>query len=112
MMTNDSSLETLTVLQLKDLLLSVNPPIVLDVREEHEIAICALPTFVHIALGDLAQKWHQLPRDATIATLCHHGYRSLRAALFLKGLGFDHVANIQGGIQAWAEQIDLNMMQY
>jgi len=112
MMTNDFSVETVTVLQLRDLLLSVNPPIVLDVREKHEVAVCALPTFVHIPLGDLVREWHQLPKGATIVTLCHHGYRSLKAALFLKSLGFECVANIQGGIQAWAEQIDLDMPQY
>lgn len=111
-MTNYDSVETITVLQLKNLLISVNPPIVLDVREEQELAVCALPTFVHIPLGDLAQEWHRLPKGATIVTLCHHGYRSLKAALFLKSLGFNYVANIQGGIQAWAEQIDPEMTQY
>ena len=112
MMSFDSCLETITPLQLKELLITDNPPIVLDVREDEELKICALPTFVHIPLSNLSYEWHQLPKDRLIVTLCHHGYRSLQAALLLKSHGFDHVLNLEGGIHAWAVQVDPSMEPY
>lgn len=107
-----SNLETISVIQLKDLLETDNPPLVLDVREAEEITICALPNFVHIPLGNLSHEWNHLPKNQFIVTLCHHGYRSLQAALFLKKHGFDQVANLTGGIHAWADQVDPSMKVY
>jgi rhodanese-related sulfurtransferase len=112
MMSDESTVEVITAPQLKKLLATDHPPIVLDVREDDELKICAMPTFIHISLGDLSQKWNQLPKDQLIVTVCHHGYRSLQAALFLKSHGFDQVLNLEGGIQAWADQVDADMVQY
>jgi rhodanese-related sulfurtransferase len=111
-MSAESYLETISVIQLKDLLDTNNPPLILDVREAEEVNICALPNFVHIPLGELSHEWNHLPRNQLIVTLCHHGYRSLQAALFLKNLGFDQVANLTGGIHAWADQVDPSMKVY
>eukprot|EP01038_Epipyxis_sp_PR26KG_P001821 gene1821-biopygen1315 len=41
-----------------------------------------------------------------IACLCHHGARSLRVASFLQHHGFEHLANITGGIDAWSHESD------
>lgn len=112
MMLSDSSIQTITVVQLKELLAKDIPPIVLDVREATEVKICALPTFIHIPLGSLSHELEQLPEGRVIVTLCHHGRRSLQAALFLKSHGFDQVWNLAGGIHAWAEQVDPSMNRY
>lgn len=111
-MSFDSSSETISVVQLNELLASDNPPLVLDVRESEELKTCTLPAFVHIPLGNLSSEWKHLPQNQLIVTLCHHGYRSLQAALFLKSHGFDQVANLTGGIQAWADQVDPSMKVY
>lgn len=108
----DDSMETITPVQLKEHLVSDNPPIILDVREAAELNICVLPKVVHIPLGSLASEWDQLRKDRLIVTLCHHGYRSMQAALFLKSHGFLHVMNLTGGIHAWAEQVDQGMKRY
>lgn len=109
-------IQSITVLQLKELLIQGPPPLVLDVREEEELKICALPTFVHIPLsdllGNLSHEWEKLPIDRVIVMLCHHGRRSLQAALFLKSKGYDQVLNLAGGIHAWATQIDGTMARY
>ena len=42
----------------------------------------------------------------------HHGIRSLNVARYLAHVGFEHVANLQGGIDAWARQIDPTMARY
>lgn len=87
-------------------------PLILDVRETEELKICALPIFLHIPLGDLTREWEQLPRDRAIVTVCHHGRRSLQAAIFLKFHGFEKVLNLKGGMQAWADQVDPLIAQY
>ncbi len=112
MMASDFTIDTITVLQLKELLGKDIPPLVLDVREAEELKICSLPTYTHISLGGLQKELDQLPRDRVIVTLCHHGRRSLQAALLLKHHGFGQVLNLVGGIQAWAEQVDPLMTQY
>lgn len=112
MMAN-SSIKTITALQLKELLSHEDASLlVLDVREAKELKICTLPTFLHIPLGDLPREWEQLPQDRIIVTVCHHGYRSLQAAIFLMSHGFEKVLNLEGGIQAWANQVDPLMVQY
>ncbi|MCE3231411.1 MAG: sulfurtransferase [Alphaproteobacteria bacterium] len=103
---------TITPLQLKRLLLTDTPPLVLDVREAEELTICALPNGVHIPLGDLPSVAYKLPEDRVIVTLCHHGRRSFQAALWLKSRGFAEVLNLNGGIHAWAEQVDPSMRRY
>lgn len=105
-------MESITALQLKQLLSQDVHPLILDVREDEELKICSLPTFFHIPLGNLIREWDQLPRDRIIVIVCHHGRRSLQAAIFLKSHGFKKVLNLQGGIQAWADQVDPLMAQY
>lgn len=111
-MTTDFSIKGITALQLKEMLDGDAPPLVLDVREAEELEVCALPTFLHIPLGSLTREWEQLPQDRVIVTLCHHGRRSLQAAIVLKSHGFERVLNLHGGIQAWADQVDPLMEQY
>lgn len=111
-MASSLSDEIINPLQLKELLATNSPPIILDVRERHELKICSLSPCVHIPLGNLSQGWHDLPKDRLIVTLCHHGYRSLQAAQFLKAQGFQHVLNLEGGIHAWAKLVDPEMAVY
>ena len=51
-------------------------------------------------------------RDSPIACLCHHGARSLRVASFLQHHGFEHLANITGGIDAWSHESDPAVPRY
>jgi rhodanese-related sulfurtransferase len=44
--------------------------------------------------------------------MCHHGGRSQQVAQFLMGKGFGQVANLSGGIDAWAEALDPNLARY
>jgi rhodanese-related sulfurtransferase len=38
--------------------------------------------------------------------------RSMQVAHFLERQGFDHVANLSGGIDAWSKQVDSTVPQY
>ena len=51
------------------------------------------------------------PEKETLV-LCHHGVRSMRAALFLASQGFQRVKNIEGGIDAYSRQVDSSVPLY
>ncbi len=87
-------------------------PVLLDVREPHEVAICQINGSIHIPLGELGQRYENLPRDATIIIYCHHGGRSLRAAKFLREKGFENATNMKGSIDAWSKEIDPSIPRY
>jgi rhodanese-related sulfurtransferase len=53
-----------------------------------------------------------LPRDRDIVVICHHGRRSLHAAMWLAREGFARVYNLRGGVAGWADQVDPAMPRY
>ena len=50
--------------------------------------------------------------DNPLACLCHHGMRSQQVADYLAHNGFTEVVNVQGGIDAWAQQLDTRVPRY
>lgn len=87
-------------------------PLVLDVREVHEVAICAIPDSLHIPMGTVPQRVGELPMDRDIVVVCHHGGRSAQVTMWLRSRGFDRTTNLNGGVDAWARRIDPNMKVY
>ncbi|MFP6663604.1 MAG: rhodanese-like domain-containing protein [Deltaproteobacteria bacterium] len=88
------------------------PPVLLDVREDQELAIVAIDGAQHIPMGDIPSRLTELDPDASIICLCHHGMRSAQVAGFLVQQGFTKVANLSGGIDAWAAVVDESMPRY
>ena len=84
----------------------------LDVRTDEETAVCALPDSVHIPMNLIPLRSNELPDGLPIVVYCHHGIRSLHTAMYLADAGFETLYNLQGGIDAWAAQIDENMARY
>lgn len=92
-------------------------PLLLDVREPSELQqarIQAAAEFdlVHIPMGVIPPRLNELDPSRPVACLCHHGGRSMRVAQFLEYQGFQHVANISGGINAWSLQLDPTVPRY
>jgi monothiol glutaredoxin len=54
----------------------------------------------------------ELPKDTKLVFLCHHGMRSFQAAEHFSRLGFRKVFNLEGGIEAWATQVDDSIPRY
>ena len=91
---------------------AANAPFLLDVREPREFDYCHIAGSVLIPLAELPQRADELPRDREIVTICHTGVRSQHAATFLQqNFGLD-VTNLQGGVAAWARDVDPAMKQY
>ena len=89
-----------------------NPPLLLDVREPHELAISALPGAVNIPLGMLAARLSELDSAREMVVLCKSGSRSARALELLASAGFKRIKNLQGGINAWAKEVDNSLPVY
>ncbi len=91
-------------------------PLVLDVREPWELQTASVRpggfAFVHIPMGVLPVRLGELDPDRPVACLCHHGGRSMQVAAFLAHQGFAQVANIAGGIHAWALERDPSVPCY
>ena len=106
------SIVQLTPQQVQDGLQKQPAPLLLDVREEDEVRLCALPGSLHIPMNLIPLRHNELPDDVPIIVYCHHGIRSLNVARYLANVGFENMANLQGGIDAWARQIDPTMARY
>jgi rhodanese-related sulfurtransferase len=91
-------------------------PVVLDVREPAELQIVSIKpdgfTLLTIPMGTIPARLSELDPHQPIACLCHHGGRSMQVAHFLASHGFDNVANIAGGIHAWAVDVDPSLNTY
>ena len=86
--------------------------LLLDVRANEEAAVGALPDSLHIPMNLIPLRSNELPDGLPIVVYCHHGIRSLHTAMYLADAGFETLYNLQGGIDAWAAQIDENMARY
>ncbi|MCX7512751.1 Grx4 family monothiol glutaredoxin [Frateuria sp. STR12] len=53
-----------------------------------------------------------LPKDTAIAFICHHGNSSRGVAERFAAHGFTHVFNVEGGMDAWASEIDPTVPRY
>ena len=84
-------------------------PVLLDVREPWELQTASVApqgfTLVAIPMNEIPGRLAELndgQPGLRIACLCHHGARSQRVAAFLNQNGFDQLANVAGGIDAWS----------
>ena len=87
-------------------------PVVLDVREPQEIAVARFPGAVEIPMQSVPSRMGELDRNAEIFVLCHHGMRSAHVADYLAEQGFTRIANVTGGIDAWALFVDPSVPRY
>ena len=83
----------------------------LDVREPHEYTICNLGGTL-VPLDQLSERIHELDKEADIIVHCKVGARSAMAVHALRDAGFEKVRNLQGGIEAWSDEIDSSLPRY
>ena len=90
--------------------------VVVDCREQAELRAANVSPagfeLVHIPMNEIPGRLGQLDPGRAVAVLCHHGARSMRVAMFLQANGFDTVANIAGGIEAWSQELDPSVPRY
>jgi adenylyltransferase/sulfurtransferase len=86
--------------------------VLLDVRTPMENRLVRLPDSVLIPLQELSERWNELAPERATVVYCHHGSRSAHAAAFLRERGFTTVLNLRGGIAAFSERIDRDLLRY
>jgi len=83
--------------------------VLVDLREAKELEDGHIPGSVHIPRGmlefraDPSSTYHQAPLDpgARVIVHCASGGRSALAAATLKDMGYENVAHLDGGFNAW-----------
>ena len=83
-----------------------------DVREPFEYEIARIDGAQLIPLGEIAERAGELQREQQIVVHCHSGTRSAQAVRLLQHRGFNNVYNLEGGIDAWSDQIDPSVPKY
>ena len=83
-----------------------------DVREPWELDIARIDGAIFIPMHEIETRLDELDPLRPVAVLCHSGGRSARVAAFLAQCGFPRVANIEGGIDAWAIDADTSLPRY
>ena len=104
----------LTVQQLQTML-QTEPetrPRLLDVREPWEYQLARIDGSELVPMQTIPNHAEQLDRSHPTVVICHHGTRSLQVVAFLERMGFKNLHNLQGGIDAWARQVDSRVALY
>jgi rhodanese-related sulfurtransferase len=94
--------------------LDLGEPIVLvDVRERWEADLVSLPEARFIPLNELAYRAvDEIDPEEEIVLYCHHGVRSMEAALLLWDYGYENVRSLAGGIDRWIQEVDPSLPRY
>jgi rhodanese-related sulfurtransferase len=102
MLPDEIEVKEITAKQLKELLASPTPPLVLDVREPRELIVDGvIEGSTHIPMMQIPNRLGELPKDRMIVAQCAHGNRSYDVAAYLLMNGFKDAASLEGGIVAW-----------
>jgi sulfur-carrier protein adenylyltransferase/sulfurtransferase len=83
-----------------------------DVREPFEYEIARIDGARLIPLGEISERLDEVSSEQPIVVHCHSGTRSAQAVGLLQQHGFTKVYNLEGGIDAWSDQIDPNVPKY
>ena len=86
--------------------------VLLDVREPWEYTQVHVAGSLHIPMGQIPDRLAELNSAHSYVVMCHHGRRSQQVAAYLDSRGFRQVANLAGGIDAWAETLDPRLPRY
>lgn len=99
--------------ELRDYLATTDSePLLLDVREPWEYRICRIEGSQLVPMGQIPAALPTLDPNRETVVICHHGIRSRQVAMYLDYQGFTQVINLNGGVEAWARDVDLQMATY
>ena len=83
-----------------------------DVREQWEYDLCRIAGAKLIPLGTLPANLNTLLDADEVICYCHHGIRSLDAAVWLRQQGVESPKSMAGGIERWSVEVDPNVPRY
>ncbi|MGK0296542.1 MAG: rhodanese-related sulfurtransferase [Gammaproteobacteria bacterium] len=106
-------MESINVNTLNQWITAKKPQLLLDIREEWEFNHCSIDGSINIPMSLISERLEELGEDNNIIVICHHGARSLQVAYYLEDSGIKNkIMNLEGGIDAWADQVENQMPRY
>ncbi len=109
---DDQEIPAISAHELKRKMDAGEPFELIDVRETFEYEIARIDGAKLIPLGEIAERADELQREQPIVVHCHSGQRSAHAVRLLQQRGFANVYNLEGGIDAWSDEIDPSVPKY
>jgi molybdopterin/thiamine biosynthesis adenylyltransferase/rhodanese-related sulfurtransferase len=109
---DEEAIPTMSAPELKRKMDACEPFELIDVREPFEYEIARIDGAKLIPLGEIAERVDELERERPIVVHCHSGQRSAQAVRLLQQRGFSNLYNLEGGIDAWSDQIDPSVPKY
>jgi rhodanese-related sulfurtransferase len=106
------TIKQLSAIELNDKIQQGENLLLLDVREPHEFQYANIPNSVSIPLNQIPERLYEVDPQQEIVIICHHGIRSQQAANYLEQSGYDNIANLMGGIDAWSCCCDSSVRRY
>jgi rhodanese-related sulfurtransferase len=94
-------IQSITTTELKAKLSQGESLIIIDVREAEEVAEGMIQGAIHIPLGEIGARYHEIQRNEDIILVCRSGKRSQKAYEFLQTQGYKHLFNLDGGMLQW-----------
>jgi len=108
----NKAMKEISVQELKEMMDNHEDFQLIDVREDFEYEMSNLGGKL-IPLGGILIEADQVAKDKPVVVMCRSGRRSAAAIMQLEQqFGFTNLANLQGGILAWAEDIDPSIEVY
>jgi rhodanese-related sulfurtransferase len=89
-------------------------PVMIDVREAHELVHGMIEGAKHIPMNDIPLRIDELEpaKSETVVLICRSGKRSAQVGQYLEHLGFNDIINLDGGMNGWASEVDTSMTVY
>jgi len=104
-------IKSLTVQELKSRLAQGDITLI-DVRPAHGLAAAAPIAQARVLETEGYEAIAALPKDTPLAFICHHGISSKNMAERFAAHGFTNLSNVEGGMDAWAAEIDSSVPRY
>jgi rhodanese-related sulfurtransferase len=89
-----------------------DPVHLLDIRTREEFEAVKLPGAQLFTQETMQEGLGRLPREELLVIYDHKGARSMDAAAYFQGHGFENVKSLRGGIDAWSAEVDAKLPRY
>ena len=105
-------MKEISVTELKEMMDSQKDFQLIDVREKTEYEVCDIGGEL-IPVNAIPNNVEKIAKDKMVVVHCRSGKRSANVIQYLEtNFGFTNLYNLQGGILAWADEIDESMPKY
>ena len=99
-----NNIPQITPQELRQCLKTGEDLVLIDVREDEEVAFGMIPGAQHIPMGEIPYRTEDIPNDAKVIFICRSGSRSQRVCEYLEQFGI-HATNLNGGMIEWNETL-------